>query len=286
MLVSFSWRRLSVTTGLVRWRWLLLMSFACEVLTLTGCEERTKETRRTEETLRTETRPQTTPTSSALRKIPGARGSAFKLTVDRHPFLAAGCVKKDHRSLDCSNAKTIPLVQGEGRFVGKVRCNDQLEINPSLGGLTPKLAIGVCHTPSHTDIARIGCMARLFRRFIVHEAGKFTVIDSAEVFRQRFAPVDSSAEAFSFAIALSTAYPDYQLEVPANFKILVPEIDATFVKQSAAGFVVRLFEEAYCGCGNHETSAVDYLVTKAGQVSMQKRTPVYDDPTDNRRCVD
>jgi hypothetical protein len=111
-------------------------------------------------------------------------------------------------------------------------------------------------------------------------------LETKQAFVERFAPVETPAEALSFASALNRAWPDYELDLSAGLELLQSTIEATNVKQTPEGYVVRLFDRNRCGCGDHETSAVDFLVTRQGEVVRQSSVPVYLDPLVRGKCVD
>jgi len=49
--------------------------------------------------------------------------------------------------------------------------------------------------------------------------------------------------------------------------------------------MAHLFHHTICGCGPYPVYAVDYLVTRTGEVKEISRQKIYEDPTD-RMCVD
>lgn len=193
--------------------------------------------------------------------------------VDVQPFLDAGCVRSDG-DLDCSAA---PAIQRFGCF------GDFLHIDHNLGGLGPRVAIAECgvvvrdESTATTGIVRTGCRLPLYRRYLVASGGSFSIVQTAEEFRERFAPVTSAAEALAFATALTTAEPRFTIELGDNEEFLADRIETTFVRRFRGGFQVHLFDTEQCGCSQHPTSAVDYRVTRGGAVRVLRQEPAWQD---------
>ncbi len=205
------------------------------------------------------------------------------LTVDISPFIEAGCVKEKYYSsyyyLNCSSIK----------LEEKYSC-DRIWPTKHLGGLTPRVPIVECtfwkkNWTADEGILDKGCAAPIYNKYIVLSDGEFKLINNREEFKQFFAPVETPEEALSFAVALTGSYPVYDIEIPSHYVVYVPEIEETYVKETSDGFVVHLFHHTICGCGPHPVYAVDYLVTRTGEVKEISRQKIYEDPTD-RICAD
>ena len=65
----------------------------------------------------------------------------------------------------------------------------------------------------------------------------------------------------------------------------MPKIETTYVEEVEEGFKVHLFNYRLCGCGTHPHYAVDYLVTKTGEVKEIFKQEIYEDPLFTA-CVD
>jgi hypothetical protein len=190
--------------------------------------------------------------------------------IDVAPFVDAGCVQNED-SLDCSASATI---QRFGCF------GNTLRIDAALGGLSPRVAIAECNVDARegdaVGIANLGCMLPQKRRYLLSTGGGgFELIDTAAEFIDRFTPVTSPAEALGFAVALTTANPEYSIDVNEGRDFLVDKIDTTNVRRVRGGYRVRLFDMELCGCGLHPTSAVDYFVANSGRIRVTEREQVY-----------
>ncbi|HVK70342.1 MAG TPA: hypothetical protein VM694_38075 [Polyangium sp.] len=190
--------------------------------------------------------------------------------VNVEPFLDAGCVRSDD-TLDCSAS---PTIQAFGCF------GNTLRIDESLGGLAPRVAIAACNADaregSAVGIVNLGCMLPQKRRYLLATGGgHFELIDTAAAFLDRFAPVTSQAEALGFAVALTTANPEYTIDINDGRDFLVDRIETTNVRKVRGGYRVRLFDMELCGCGMHPTSVVDTFVPNSGRLRIADREQVY-----------
>jgi len=200
-------------------------------------------------------------------------------------FIEAGCIMDriwGNNGLDCSS---IGL---EERF----SC-EHIEILYDLGGLSPNVPIVECTFIAKNwtggadeGIVREGCLRPEFRKYIIIEDGEYKLIGSKEEFVRFFAPVESPEEALGFAVALTGAYTDYNMTIPEGYKVFASEIKTTYVEESDGGFRVHLFDMQSCGCGNHPYYAVDYIVTRTGDVNETSSERIYENPQFAGLCVD
>jgi hypothetical protein len=159
----------------------------------------------------------------------------------------------------------------------------------ALENLSPPLPLVEClflskDYNSEEGIVREGCMMPLFRRYIAKQGEDFKLIESIEEFRSIFAPVETKEEAMAFAVALTSSLPRYDTSVPQDYFPVKSAIRPTYAEVSQEGYKVRLFDSEICGCGSHPYYAVEYLVTKAGNVTELSREKVYDSTI--QICVD
>jgi len=127
-------------------------------------------------------------------------------------------------------------------------------------------------------------MMPLFRRYIAKQGEEFKLIESIEDFRSIFAPVETKEEALAFAVALTSSLPRYDTSVPEDYFPVSSSITPTYAKETEGGYMVHLFDSEICGCGSHPYYAIDYLVTRDGNVTELSREKVYD--SNMQICVD
>ena len=96
--------------------------------------------------------------------------------------------------------------------------------------------------------------------------------DVPEIYRH----VETKEEALSFAVALTSSFPKYDASAPEGYFPVASPIEPTYMEETDEGFEVRLFDYEVCGCGSHPYYAIDYSVTKDGNVTELSRQKVYD----------
>lgn len=168
-------------------------------------------------------------------------------------------------------------------------CMKIINASQTFENLSPQLPIVEClflseDYNSQEGIVREGCMMPLFRRYIAKQGEEFKLIESIEDFRSIFAPVETKEEALAFAVALTSSLPRYDTSVPEDYFPVSPSITPTYAKETEGGYMVHLFDSEICGCGSHPYYAIDYLVTRDGNVTELSREKVYD--SNMQICVD
>ncbi len=194
----------------------------------------------------------------------GNRTVPSNLSIDSSAFADAGCSFDDGYA-DCSRA-------GLDKRFG---CSSIRNASNDLGGLSPKLPMAEClirgkdfESGSDKGIVSIGCMITFYRRYIIEQDGRFKSISTKEEFRSQFAPVETPEEALSFAVALTDSFSKYDTSIPEGYFPVVKHIELSYVEDEKNGtYKVHLFQEEYCGCGMHPWYAIDYLVTRDGNIT-------------------
>jgi hypothetical protein len=191
---------------------------------------------------------------------------------DSNAFIDEGCFV-DGYNLDCSNL-------GFDQRYGCIRVSNA---SAALGNLSPKLPMVEClvrsedyNFNSSEGIIREGCMMPVHRRYIIKQDEEFKLISTKEEFKYLFAPVEIKEEALSFAVALTSSIPKYDASAPEGYFPVASSIEPTYVEETDGGFKVHLFDYDVCGCGTHPYYAIDYSVTRAGNVTELSRQKVYD----------
>ena len=171
------------------------------------------------------------------------------------------------------------------------------EIRPPgevLDGLQPAYPLRVC-VASHQPGVRLaegeyiyseGCRMPEYIRYVVIKEGGFVLLKSLADLQQTYAPIESNDEALSYALAASGLGVRYGITPQPDLRYFVDQIEDTHVETVPQGYQVRLFDYKLCGCGPHPTYAVDVLVTSDGQIRELSREKIYEDPAEDKLCVD
>jgi hypothetical protein len=164
------------------------------------------------------------------------------------------------------------------------------DVQDALGALTPAVGIATCDIAESdgldTGLVSVGCDSRIARRYVIAAGGKVALIKSETELAARFAPVETPEEALAFALAVSNARMLREVVIPRGAHVHVSQVDPTYVETMPRGFVVRLFDVRVCGCGPHDWEAIDFLVTRAGEVKEIGRQAIYADPELRGVCAD
>jgi len=214
---------------------------------------------------------QSAPSEAAAKEgLLGKETTPSILCADSSSFIESGC-NAQGRQLDCSG---LGLEQRLG-------CSQISNISEALGGLSPRLPMAECLAPIEDEnfeegIVREGCLLPVYRRYIVKQDGEFRLIRTKAEFRSLYAPVQTPQEALSFAVALTNSFPRYDTSPPEDYFPVVASIEPSHAEEKDGAFSVHLFNRPICGCGSHPYYAVNYLVSKEGEVTELSRQMVYD----------
>jgi hypothetical protein len=168
-------------------------------------------------------------------------------------------------------------------------CMQIINASVELENLSPQLPIVEClylseDYNSQEGILREGCMMPLFRKYIIKQGDEFKLIESIDDFRSVFEPIETKEEALAFAVALTSSLPRYDTSVPEGYFTVSSSITPTYAKETEGGYLVHLFDKEICGCGSHPYYAIDYLVTKSGNVTELSREEIFNSTM--QICVD
>jgi hypothetical protein len=178
--------------------------------------------------------------------------------------------------------------------LGRLGCTEIRLPGQVLDGLQPAYPLRLClaaHQPGERlaegeFIYREGCLMAEYVRYVVIEDGGFVLLKSVADLQQTYGPIESEAEALSYALAASGLGVRYGLTSQPDLRYFVNQLEDTHVETVPQGYQVRLFDYKLCGCGPHPTYAVDVLVTRDGQIRELNREKIYEDPAEDKLCVD
>lgn len=227
--------------------------------------------------------PPTAPPAAPTVEMPatGPKVTRFDLHIDREPLLKLRC-KVTGDALVCGTSSNA---RAEG-----ITCGESSQANDLLGGLSPKAAITGCDLLARggegQGLYRSGCRFSTWHRYVVAEDNRLLLLDTKEAFVRRFAPVETPAEALAFAVAMTDDKALFTIELPKDAEVFLKTIEPTSVEPVADGFRVRLYGYQFCGCGPHNHLAIDYLITRAGEVRELASTPAWRDPKLEKICID
>lgn len=226
-----------------------------------------------------------------LTSLTSANDPGDRSKVDITPFLQNGCKQIEAYSNGCGMVDAHIDCSAAG-LEEKWNCG-MVEVPSELSALNPKIPLMECkfydnwEKPTREGIVYLGCgMLLVYRKYVVFKDNKFQLVSSGEEFKQLFAPVENEQEALAFAMAFTTSHPEPKIEIPEAFIREAATITPTHVEATEGGYNVHLFNYNCEGCGPHQYYAVDYLVTRDGDVTETSREDIYRDPKEDNLCID
>jgi hypothetical protein len=195
-----------------------------------------------------------------------------------------------------------PFQSAEAGAFTEFGCDEIEAPSPLLGGLNPSHPIALCiihlYSPDGTGTeleAEInnglfffasGGLFPQYYRYIIYQNGEFVLLKTEEEFRNLYAPIESSDEALSYALAVKRAGAYFNIEKIPGYKYEVDTLEDTHVVPDGDGYLINLYEYQLFGCGPHWTSLVNIHLASDGTLQELSRVPVFRDPDEDGLCVD
>jgi hypothetical protein len=205
------------------------------------------------------------------------------LSVDSTPFTQAGCENVYEGIYNC--AEDHPLF--------KFGCQVMYIPDPMIGGLQPSYPLVECQhrVPFEQEATEKflwdnGCAATQAVTYVIQQGDTFRALQSLEDMQAVFAPIDSPEEALSYAITATGFYSLYDQKVNNQMRYATSSLEDTHVDETSDGYIVNLYTQRICGCGNHPIYVVNVEVTRDGRLVIGERSEVFADPKQDGMCVD
>lgn len=222
---------------------------------------------------------------SALQRPPQV--SSFPppvVTVNIDAFQEAGCPMDDSGRNVCPPESPL----------GQLGCDTISTPGDYLGGLQPSYPIYLCwkigsggqFLSPEQYVYRDGCLLPMYARYVILRDGEYVLLEHRLDLQKAFAPITSTDEALSYAIAATGLSAYFGFEPPKGFRYFVDRVEDSHVKTVDQGYLVYLYDYQLCGCGPHTTSYVEVLIKPDGSVEETGRTPVFEDPEQDGLCID
>jgi hypothetical protein len=150
-----------------------------------------------------------------------------------------------------------------------------------LSGLQPPYAVMECihegeEPPDPAYFRQLDGLDPRYRSFVIYQDGAYRLIIKKSEFKAIFAPIESTQEALSYAMAMTglKARFDFNPNEALNYQVEV--IEETHAEETAEGYLVSLFDWSHrMGCDIHPFYAVTILVTRGGEVIEKQRQEIY-----------
>ena len=150
-----------------------------------------------------------------------------------------------------------------------------------LGGLQPSYAVMECihengEPPNKDYFRQLNGLDRRYRSYVIYQDGEYKIIIKKSEFKAIFAPVESTDEALSYAMAMTPLGARFDINPNEKIDYLVDVIEETHSEETSDGYLVDLFDWSHkMGCDLHPFYAVKVLVTREGDVHEVERQEIY-----------
>ena len=171
---------------------------------------------------------------------------------------------------------------------------DQLRLpNPLWEAITPTYPLISCiifQTPQRTVepadyLTQHQDKPNYYRRYVIWKDDKFQLIKQIDELQSTFAPIESAAEALSYALMATPFQAQYQQTLNPNYRYYVNVIEDTHVVSTDRGYQVLLYTKRKIGCGSHPISTVVVTVNRNGLISYPSQQLAYVDPAEDNWCI-
>lgn len=150
-----------------------------------------------------------------------------------------------------------------------------------LGGLRPPYGVMECihgrsELPDREYFRQPPGLDMRYRSYVIFQDGKYRLLIKKSEFKKVFAPIESTDEAISYAMAITSLEARYDIDPNADVEYLVDVIEETHAEETSDGYIVHLFDsDRRMGCDTHSFYAVKVLVSRDGQAQEISRQEIY-----------
>lgn len=114
----------------------------------------------------------------------------------------------------------------------------------------------------------VGMAGAYYRRYAVFKDGTWHVLKNMNDLKNMFAPIETKAEALSYAILATCYYPRYDLSYDSDYTYYTNVIEETYVTENDTTYTVVLFDDTISGCESPYLDRIRIRVGFNGDVSI------------------
>lgn len=213
--------------------------------------------------------------------------------VIRYPTPAMPANQDLYNQADCSDEFYYRSCSANSPL-GKLGCRQIFRAPDVFNGLKPLTPILICrafappgeHLTHEEYIFNPGCDNPLYLRYVILQEGHYQLLSNIADLQAAFAPIESPAEALSYAVAATGYLPFFDHEPDPTFRYFVDSIEETHVEKIPQGYRVHLMDDHFCGCGPHTVYGVDVIVTQAGKIKTGLPKALFQDSRLDETCYE
>ena len=240
----------------------------------------------------------TTPTTSV--KMP-------KLINHPHPNIQVDLTAFLNTS-GCRKGPT-PQIEGCENLRAKMGCDQFIQPDALWGAIIPAYPMVLClilpdsrqYPQSLTDAKKLelevikeiekeGYLTlkpgkeRLYTRLVILKEGQFQLLKNSDDLKTAFAPIESPAEALSYALMTTQLKAYYDQQIKPDYRYYTDVIEDTHIVVTRKGYDVLLYGYKDFGCSSHPTSTTLVTVRVNGLISYPSQRVAYANPAEDNKC--
>ncbi len=192
------------------------------------------------------------------------------LPLDESLLIQAGCDFSSGYFIDCSTNNTLE----------QFGCTSIYPVELNFEQQTGLALMGVCGRSTEDDeltpgdgIIISGCAFRERVGYLFQTGSGIVLVNDLEDLRQRFAPIESEAEAISYAQLATGLSAQFELAFSPYLVYLQSAIEDTWAKPVEGGYRVNLYHRPYCHCEPYVYSEISLQIDRDGTVSWLSVKP-------------
>lgn len=195
--------------------------------------------------------------------------------VDPEALTAAGCVPGIYGTIECAADSPLRAFPCDN-VIQPLAVPEELLLAPQPGGAV----VAECLTQTDdweqaegSGLYITGCAFRAWVGVIFDTRDGYVLVDTPEALRQQYAPIQSPAEAVSYAQLRTGLEADFFPRYDSSLLYLQEIINGTHVVEEGDGYRINLYHRPGCSCEPYVYSQVTVQVARDGTVEWISAEP-------------
>lgn len=190
--------------------------------------------------------------------------------LDSSLLIQAGCDLSNEYYADCSANSTLQAYGCSGIYPADLDFEQQTGL--ALMGLCGRSTDEDILTPGDGIFLR-GCAFREKIGYLFQTGSGIVLVNNLEDLRQRFAPIESEAEAISYSQLATGLVARFELEPSPYLVYLQNSIEDTRADSVDSGYRVNLYHQPYCHCEPYVYTEISLQIDRDGSISWLSAEP-------------
>lgn len=195
--------------------------------------------------------------------------------VDSNEIIKAGCVPGIYGAYECAEDSPLRSYPCD-HLIAPIAVPEELLLAPHPDGAVVAECITRTdnwETAEGSGLYITGCAFRGWVGYILNTGNGYVLVDTPEALRQQFAPVESAAEAISYAQMLTGLEADFDPAYDPSLLYLQERIVGTHAVEEGEIYRINLFHRPGCFCEPYIYSQVTVQVGRDGALKWTGAEP-------------